>query len=179
MENTAPFAEDTRPTITKKEVSWHATVAAIRARKQAELQGIDPDAKAAFLHAARAEGQVNRPIISLGTLWAIRETEQFLSEICGTDAELDQVFLAHTLLNAEDVLLLALERNVEALKAGMLASAITIPVRDAVSLVTFFNQEIERVNRMTGGLAEPSAKKLETQGASKNPQESPVAGSSP
>lgn len=148
------------PTITRKEVSWHATVAAIRARKQAESLGMDPAALAALAHCAAADSDASDlPMITLGTLWAMGETERFIGDICGVSDQLDQILVCHTLLHPEDVLLAALEGDLESIRCGMVATSNEVTALKAAQISNWFNAEMQRVKSITGGQSEDLPKK--------------------
>ncbi len=149
---------DDKPQITAQEVSWHSTVAAIRARKAATAQGIDPEARAALAHAA-SEGRDAMPMISMGTLWAMEAIEPVTAALCGGSRYADQTLVCHTLLEPETVLLSLLAGDLETVQAGMLETALAITAERGQTLDNWFAEEMRRLRHLTGGQADATPKK--------------------
>jgi hypothetical protein len=153
----SPTAADARPTITRREVSWNGVVAAIRARREAEARGIDPDAKAAVVAAAMTRPAL--PPITLGTLWALEETEPLLGELVGSSEWADQSLLSLTLLDPERVLSAALVRDLDGLRVGILETSTAVTPERARALDQHFTAEMLRLKKLAGGSAEENAPK--------------------
>lgn len=150
---------DDKPTITHREVSWNATVAAIRARREAEAQGIDPAAKASLIYATT--GSPVHPPVTIGTLWAVEAAEPYIPTLTKGHKTGDQALLCHVLLHPEDALLSLLAGDIESLAAGILLTACALPSDDALTIEEHFYAETARLRHLTGGHA--------TGGTSKKP----------
>jgi hypothetical protein len=143
--------EDARPIISRRDVSWHATCAAIRARKQAEAAGIDPEAKHALIHAAAAAPAM--PPITLGTLWAIEEMDKVEPLLCGQSYQAGQVLQSLTLLDPERVLVSLLADDLADIQAGMLDTAAIVTPEQARDLDRWLSAELARLKHLAGGSA--------------------------
>jgi hypothetical protein len=147
------------PTMTRRELSWHETIAAMRARKEAEAAGCPPDSRHALAISAAAEGGnlvvggVGVPAVTLGTLWAIEEGEAHLEILTGGKRYADLSLLAVTLLQPEETLLHLLAGEVADVQEDMLAMAGLLTPDQAVALDRFFGEEMRRMRAITGDAA--------------------------
>lgn len=147
-----------RPTITRKEVSWHEVCAAVRARRTAEAQGIDPEAKAAVI-AAATTGRHTLPPIVLGTLWAMEETETRLETLTGLSHYADQALLALTITDPERVLVSLLAGDLADVQLGMVEIAQTLAPERVMKLSRWFDSEMARLKHLAGGDGEAAQPK--------------------
>lgn len=153
----APHSPETKPSITRKEVSWHCVVAAIRARREAEAQGIDPQARTSLAYAA---SRSEFPPITLGTLWAIDAVEPYLGTLCGRNHWADQAMLSTVILHPERALMAILSEDIPDLQAAILETATTITPDRSAQLERWYGQEMDRLKHIAGGSAvEAPAKK--------------------
>lgn len=140
---------DPRPTMTAMELSWHETVAGMRARKEADALGCSPDARAALAFGSVAPHPL-RPIISLGTLWAVEESERVGPQLVGGSEFADKALLTFTLTDPERALTSFLAGDLADIRLGMLAAA-TRPASDAIALEQWFAAEMQRLKTLAGG----------------------------
>jgi hypothetical protein len=150
--------DDNKPTISHREVSWHANVAAIRARKLAESQGIDPAAKDSLIYATT--GSPLHPPVTLGTLWAIEAAEPYIDPLCKGHKSGEQALLVHTLLHPEDSLLSLLAGDIDSFAAALLLTACEIPPEQALTIEDHFYAETARLRHLTGGHTGAPSKKF-------------------
>jgi hypothetical protein len=147
---------DFRPVMTERELSWHETIAGMRARKEAEATGSPPDARHALVTSAAAEAGkltvagLTIPALTLGTLWAIEESEGRASVLTGHTRYADLALVSLTLLRPEETLLAFLGGDLAPVKAGMLEMASALSPDQALALDRWFSSEMTRLRNLTG-----------------------------
>lgn len=152
--------KDNRPVMSRRDVSWHSVCAAMRARREAEQAGIDPVAKLALLGAAADEAGCGRmPAVTLGTLWALEETEGLMGELCGDSGYAEQGLVSLTLLDPERVLLALLAGDLEEVRMGMVETALVVTPARAEALDAHLTAEMRRLKHLAGGGATGPEKK--------------------
>lgn len=145
---TAPSPQD-RPEITSREVSWHATIAAIRARRAAESTSGRPEAITALAHAAAIPASLALPCVTIGHLWAFEALEPMLPGLITTRLA-DVALTAAVLRHGEEALFLALAGDGPGL-AEFLLDAGQLAAEDAIRLDRWFSEEMARLKAITGG----------------------------
>lgn len=150
-----------KPEITKREASWLAVTAAIRARKAAEQLGIDPEARAAMIHAASPA----HPPIVLGTLWAIDESDPHVADLTTGSPYSDQALLCLTLLDPERVLTSLLAGDLHDVRCGIAATSATLTPTQANALERWFGAEMARLKHLAGGAPAETAEEVKKNSA--------------
>lgn len=142
-----------QPTITEREVSWHAVCASIRARAAAEKGGIDPVAMQAMAYGG-AMPVADRPPIVLATLWAMEQTDHHPDLLGPACVWADHALLATTLLQPERVLVSLLAGELDDVRQAVVETSATVGPERHGRLEKWFNSELTRLSHLAGGLPE-------------------------
>jgi hypothetical protein len=140
---------DQRPTMSAQEVSWHETIAGIRARKAADSLGCLPAAREAIAFASLPPNPL-RPPITIGTLWAVEESERHGAELTGASEFADRALLAFTVSQPERALASYLIGDLADIRAGMLEAA-SRPAEESLAIERWFESEMARLKALAGG----------------------------
>lgn len=141
------------PTITEREVSWHAVCAAIRARKAAEAAGIDPTAREAMAYGG-AMPVADRPPVVLATLWAMEQTEHYPDLLGPSCMWAEYALLATTLLQPERVLVGLLSGDLADVRQAVVETSASMGPERQRALEKWFTSEMARLSHLAGGLPE-------------------------
>jgi hypothetical protein len=149
-------SESPKPSITHREVSWHANVAAIRAHRNASAKSTSTEVRDALILAAAMEPATEatphplRPPITLGTLWAIEVSSEHEAALAISTRSEDQALWALTLTQPERVLLSLLSKDYEDIRAGMLELS-ALPAADYYALDHWYSSQMEQLKIISGG----------------------------
>jgi hypothetical protein len=132
-----------------QEVSWHETIAGMRARKAADARGCLPAAREAVAFASMPPHPL-RPPITIGTLWAVEESERHGVALTGASEFADKALLVFTVSQPERALASYLTGDLVDIRAGMLEAAAR-PAEESLAIEQWFESEMARLKQLAGG----------------------------